>query len=130
MGCMSSTEKPQTKNESAHFAQQQNQPHQAAQQRYHDSSRGGPASYPYPGQQQSAGISGPAQPQNPFINTSRGGPGPVVQSTGALSFVALYDYSARTAEDLSFHKGAPLVCVCMRACVRVRVCLNVCGCHF
>nr|AAT67598.1 Src tyrosine kinase 3 [Suberites domuncula] len=26
-------------------------------------------------------------------------------ASGALSFVSLYDYSARTAEDLSFHKG-------------------------
>jgi hypothetical protein len=40
---------------------------------------------------------------NPFARA-----GPATQSMGgggALTFVALFDYEARTAEDLSFNKG-------------------------
>lgn len=67
----------------------------------------------YPMQSQPSGsISGPMQPGNPFMRgmpgqmrgqPMSGGGGGV--GSGALSFVALYEYTARTAEDLSFHKG-------------------------
>ncbi len=117
MGCISSTEKPQAKSESGRFelerGQQTQQPGQQ-QPRYNESSRGGgPASYPYPGQQQQpsrGGISGPMGTQNPF-GPRMGQPASGGQG-GALSFVSLYDYSARTAEDLSFSKGEALVRVC------------------
>ena len=39
---------------------------------------------------------GAVQHQNPFNNRP---------TLGVLSFVALFDYEARTAEDLSFRKG-------------------------
>lgn len=49
------------------------------------------------------------QPNNPFQRANMGGGGAVMippgGGSGALSFVALYDYEARTAEDLSFAKG-------------------------
>lgn len=50
-------------------------------------------------------------PGNPFRV------GPATQSIGgggALTFVALFDYEARTAEDLSFHKGTVLGLDCMQ----------------
>ncbi len=111
MGCMSSTEKPQARDESGRFElnrDQQNQQSNQQQPRYNDSrGRGGPASYPYPGQQPSGGISGPMGTQNPFGARMAGQP--ASGQGGALSFVSLYDYTARTAEDLSFHKGETLV---------------------
>ena len=45
---------------------------------------------------------GNANAANPFMNR---GPVAPVGGGGALTFVALFDYEARTAEDLSFHKG-------------------------
>lgn len=53
-------------------------------------------------------VSGPMQPGGAF---ARGYNMPQMGATGAsvgggaLSFVALYNYDARTAEDLSFVKG-------------------------
>lgn len=35
-------------------------------------------------------------------------PPPPIQPAGALMFVGLYQYDARTSEDLSFHKGEKL----------------------
>lgn len=104
MGCCFSTE-PQKKNESVSFTNAQKK--QAGQQ---------PVG---PGRGQAhvvahaaGGYGGPMgggahQPMNanPFSR------GPAVPSVGApggggaLSFVALFDYDARTAEDLSFRKG-------------------------
>ena len=56
---------------------------------------------------------------------------PAPGAGGALTFVALYNYSARTAEDLSFAKG--LVCVCMynvHTCiVHVHQCTCTCKCR-
>ncbi len=118
MGCMSSTEKPQARDESGRFElnreqnQQSNQSNQQ-QPRYNESRGRGPASYPYPGQQPSGGISGPMGTQNPFGGARMAGQ-PASGQGGALSFVSLYDYTARTAEDLSFHKGEALgLCVAM-----------------
>lgn len=53
----------------------------------------------YPGGQQFAGTTaiGAVLP-----------PPPPVQPQGALMFVGLYQYDARTSEDLSFHKGEKL----------------------
>ena len=48
-------------------------------------------------------------PGGPFMHPQQvpriGGPMRPQQPGGALQFVALYNYSARTAEDLSFSKG-------------------------
>ena len=69
-------------------------------------------------------------PFNP--NFVQVGPQPVgrQQPGGALTFVALYNYSARTAEDLSFVKGENFsaLCLCIRlvlccTCMRTHVCL-------
>lgn len=63
-------------------------------------------------------ISGP-QRGGPFNNVGFIQPGSMPRTQpGALTFVALYSYSARTAEDLSFVKGKSLWLVClMRTCM-------------
>ena len=130
MGCVGSSEKPQAKSESGRFEVDRNQSNQHGQpQRYHNQPQ---PSYPFPGGQKPASsISGPMVQGNPFA--ARMGPPGGGQTGGALSFVALYDYTARTAEDLSFHKGESLslwcvcVCVCVPVCgVRVCIPLNMC----
>ena len=88
----------------------------------------------YPGGQQShimqpmgSSISGPMQ-SNPFQRSMPGGGGgmPGGGSGGALTYVALYDYDARTHEDLTFRKGKYIcVCVCVCVCVYARVCVCV-----
>lgn len=55
----------------------------------------------------------PANAQQPFGVSSMGGaiippPPPIQPPQGALMFVGLYEYEARTSEDLSFHKGEKL----------------------
>lgn len=59
---------------------------------------------------------------NPFANRGPGVmPSGPATTGGALTFVALFDYEARTAEDLSFRKGMVsfmmslyvLVCPCL-----------------
>lgn len=65
--------------------------------------------------QQQHMMGNPNAAHNPFSR------GPAVGPTGggALTFVALFDYEARTAEDLSFRKGTfcvmvVMVCVCVQ----------------
>ena len=115
--CVSSPERPQKNTESVSFTHQQQNP-----QRYqHGNQPNQPRTYPMQQQQQpSMGISGPMQPGNPFqrggmpgqmrIGQPMGGGGGGGGGGGALSFVALYEYTARTAEDLSFHKGMLYPC--------------------
>lgn len=54
----------------------------------------------------------PAGVQQSLTPSSMGGailpPPPPIQPQGALMFVGLYQYDARTSEDLSFHKGEKL----------------------
>ena len=116
-GCTSSPEKPKQNQDSVAFThQQQHQPSQA-----HMNS--GPSSHPmaiqrsaaYPGVQPShmmspmggGSISGPMQ-SNPFQRSMPGSSMPG-SSGGALTYVALYDYDARTHEDLTFRKGIGLL---------------------
>ena len=69
---------------------------------------------------QQAGMVPQGNPNNPFMNrTQMQSVGPATTG-GALTFVALFDYEARTAEDLSFRKGKLCVCVC---CHETIVCL-------
>ena len=137
-GCTSSPEKPRQNPDSVAFThQQQHQPSQV-----HMNS--GPASHPmamqrsggYPGQPShmspmgGGSISGPMQ-SNPF---QRSMPGSSIPggSGGALTYVALYDYDARTHEDLTFRKGMVYsMCCCVCAFVvlcAVCVCVCVCMC--
>ena len=132
-GCTSSPEKPKQNPGSVAFTSQQ----QAAQ--LHPNS-GPPNTHPmamqrsagYPGGQPShmmppmsgGGISGPMQ-SNPF---NRGMPGVGSMSGGsgggALTYIALYDYDARTHEDLTFRKGTLLLCISVCVCVCVCVCVQ------
>ena len=105
MGCCASAE-PQKKNDSVSFTNT----HKQVRQQPADPGRGGQVHMGMGGHQ--GGYRGPmdsAPPQqmnsNPF---SRGPAMPnmgVHMGGGVLSFIALFDYDARTAEDLSFRKG-------------------------
>lgn len=114
-GCTSSPEKPKQNPGSVAFTSQQQ-----GSQVHHNSGPPPPSAHAiamqrsggYPGVQQThmmspmgGGISGPMQ-SNPF---QRGMPGaggmPGSTAGGALTYVALYDYDARTHEDLTFRKG-------------------------
>ena len=127
-GCTSSPEKPKQNSGSVAFTSQQQQP---GSQIHHNSGppqshamnmpRGGggyPVGQPaHMMQPMSSSISGPMQ-GNPF---QRGMPGmgPMTGGGGrggTLTYIALYDYDARTHEDLTFRKGkvCVYVCVCMR----------------
>jgi fyn-related kinase len=57
-------------------------------------------------------ITTPPQPASPVINPlavlPQPGPAPESTPTSVKTFVALYDYDARTDEDLSFRKGEHL----------------------
>lgn len=98
MGCCSSCtgkgDPPKKKEESVSFTRQQ-------QTQRQESAHSMPAPQPV------AQISGPMQSANPFQRsfapTIAPPSGGVVG--GALTFVALYNYDARTSEDLSFVKG-------------------------
>jgi len=102
MGCCTSApEQPKKKADSVSFTHQSqttsNSTHQV---------RVMPSHQP----QQVSQISGPMQPGNPFQRAYM--PGQIGAPTvgapvggGALTFVALYNYEARTSEDLSFMKG-------------------------
>lgn len=106
MGCCTSADKPQKNNESVSFTTAQKQPGHHHQQAGNPG-RGGPVQIGH--QQQPGGYGQPRvmnQPPanaNPFSPAmpSGGPPG----GGGAISFIALFDYDARTAEDLSFKKG-------------------------
>lgn len=108
MGCCESAPEPQKIDGSVSFTSQKKpaQQHQPAS---------GPGLHPGHGNHGSGGqvhlghpqnynrqpVVGQSMPGNPFSRV-----GPATQGTGgALTFVALFDYEARTAEDLSFHKG-------------------------
>ncbi len=112
--CASASEKPHPKSESVAFtpqkAAQQNAQGRAPAQASHGRSGGGGGGGGYGGQmggmhhqqQQQQQPMGQPGGNNPFNR------GPAMQNMGgggALSFVALFDYEARTAEDLSFQKG-------------------------
>ena len=110
-GCTSSPEKPKTKSDSVSFTSQQQNVQKFDAHGGHVSMQqhrgyGGPQHHQQP---RVTNIGGPMQPSNPFQRANMVGGGPVHITpgggTGALSFVALYDYDARTAEDLSFRKG-------------------------
>jgi len=97
MGCCASADKPQKNQESVSFT---NAPkHQQA------SANMGGGRGPQIGHQPPQGYNSQprANPTNPFASQApaAGPPG----GGGALSFIALFDYDARTAEDLSFRKG-------------------------
>ena len=100
--CTSATEKPQKKVESVSFTTQK--PAQPVQTRGQVNMNHPPGGYG--GGQMRGGVHQQPMPTgvtaNPFQR------GPAMQGTsggGALTFVALFDYEARTAEDLSFRKG-------------------------
>ena len=104
MGCCTSApEQPKKKADSVSFTHQSqttsNSTHQV---------RVMPSHQP----QQVSQISGPMQPGNPFQRAYMPGQIQIGSPTvgapvggGALTFVALYNYEARTSEDLSFMKG-------------------------
>ena len=115
--CTSSPEEPKKKSDSVQYTNQQ-------QRQQVLPSQGVPRQAPvshlqqYHQQQQPrqfvSNISGPVQPGGGFGRAYIPGMGaPVVPGGGgggggALTFVALYNYDARTAEDLSFIKGETL----------------------
>jgi fyn-related kinase len=100
MGCCASTpsERPKPTDESKAYVPKQS-PGGAGQQQP-------PRQIPAPDQQQG--------PRSGPFNPGGGGPfnpgigGPMRPHGGVLTYVALYSYSARTAEDLSFIKGENL----------------------
>lgn len=110
-GCTSSPEKPKTKSDSVSFTSQQQTVQKFDAHGGHIHAQQQQRGYGGPQHQQriTANIGGPMQPNNPFQRANIVGGGPVHippgGGSGALSFVALYDYDARTAEDLSFAKG-------------------------
>ena len=111
--CVSGTEKPQTKKDSQVFT---TSPKPVQPQMVQGRQGGYPAQAPYNPQQphqvpMSAvpTVGATAYPANPAFATRAptvgvigGGP---ARPTGALMFVGLYRYDARTHEDLSFDKG-------------------------
>ena len=109
--CTSSPEKPKTQSGSVSYTNQQNAGYK---QPAHQSQPQLQTSHGHPGhnmhmapQQRVPAVSGPMQPGGAFSRgfmPPMGGTGAGVGG-GALSFVALYNYEARTAEDLSFIKG-------------------------
>lgn len=109
MGCCTSApEKPKKKTESVSYTQQQatfpQQGQRYTQEPQVHISRGPPG-------YNASNISGPMAPgMSPFGRSYMPQVGPPTVSLpgvggGALTFVALYNYDARTAEDLSFNKG-------------------------
>ena len=110
MGCCASAPEPKKIDGSVSFTSQAQQ--KAALQNQQSGGAGRHPGHPGGGGQVHMGghaAAGPYRhqpapqsvPANPF---QRVGPTP----GGALTFVALFDYEARTAEDLSFHKGTLL----------------------
>ena len=122
-GCTSSPEKPKQNPGSVAYTQKQQLQQQQASHPQHNSGQpvqshamnvqrgGGGGGYPggssHIMQPMGGNISGPMQ-GNPF---QRGMPGmgmgqmPGAPSRGTLTYIALYDYDARTHEDLTFRKG-------------------------
>ena len=98
MGCCASAE-PQKKNESVAFTNNPRQP----QQKQMAPGRGQVHVGAHPG----GGYRGHMEaPTHQPVNSNPFHRGPAVANMGpVLSFVALFDYNARTAEDLSFRKG-------------------------
>ena len=142
-GCTSSPEKPKQNSGSVAYTQKQQQQQQAAHPQHnsgpvsqsravnmpHGGGGGGGGGYPggsatHMMQPMAGSISGPMQ-GNPFQRgmpgMGMGGPmGGGGRGGGTLTYIALYDYDARTHEDLTFRKGTNLnVCVCV--CVYVSV---------
>lgn len=98
MGCCTSApEQPKKKADSVSFTHQ-------SQSNAQQQVRVMPSHHPPVSQ-----ISGPMQPGNPFQRAYMpgqiGAPMGAPVGGGALTFVALYNYDARTSEDLSFMKG-------------------------
>lgn len=115
-GCASSPEEPQKKDNSVQYTKQQHQQYHQQGQRQRPvgpashgvPTRQSPHTQQYHHQQPVSSISGPVQPGGGFGRAYIPGvSAPAVQGGGggALTFVALYNYDARTAEDLSFSKG-------------------------
>lgn len=115
MGCCTSAAEPQKQKDSVSFQKQKPGGHPAAGGGgggVRAQGHGGhpAASHPYtqnPGggghMHQPHMMSGnPNAHNNPFASRGQAQLGP---PSGALTFVALFDYEARTAEDLSFRKG-------------------------
>ena len=104
MGCCTSAAEPQKKNESVSFQRSGQQ----QQQQQGVVGGGGQVRVNQGYNRQPMHQQPVATPQgsNPFANRTVG----PATTGGALTFVALFDYEARTAEDLSFRKG---VCVCV-----------------
>lgn len=111
--CTSSPEKPKTQSGSVSYTNQTNsgykQPVQQPQAHLQPMGHGNMhMAHAHAQQQRMPMVSGPMQPGGAF---ARGYNMPQMGATGAsvgggaLSFVALYNYDARTAEDLSFVKG-------------------------
>lgn len=112
MGCCASAAEPKKKVDSVSFTTPP-ATHQQ-QQQLPGQSRGGPQVRV--GGHNPAGYGGNhghhqqpmmsnANPNNPFMSNMNRGPAQSMGQGGALTFVALFDYEARTAEDLSFRKG-------------------------
>lgn len=114
MGCCTSAAEPKKKLESVSFTQQKPPQQHGPGGQGHGQVHMGHKAAGYPGTHMGAMHQQPmvvtaANSNNPF---SRGSGGmqamvgsPHVHVGGALTFVALFDYEARTAEDLSFQKG-------------------------
>ena len=107
--CASSPEKPKTQSGSVSYTNQTNTGYkQPAQQPQSQLQIGHGNMHTGMPQGRPMAVSGPMQAGGAF---SRGFNMPQMAATGAavgggaLSFVALYNYDARTAEDLSFVKG-------------------------
>ncbi len=116
MGCCTSAAEPQKKVDSVSFQKQKSAGHAAGggpqgRPQVHSGHPAAGQAYTHnPGgmgmhQQQMMAGGNPNAHNNPFMSRgpaqSLGPPG----GGGALTFVALFDYEARTAEDLSFRKG-------------------------
>lgn len=114
MGCCgSSAEKPRQKPDSVSYAQQGSARGKGPPPNSAPNMGGGPGYPPYqqqaqPYRQQPAqlapnlGYTGAPPPQLGAVPRIPGGP---TMTGGALVFLGLYKYEARTAEDLSFEKG-------------------------
>lgn len=135
-GCASSPEKPKQNSGSVAYTQKQQQQQQAAHPQHNSGQvqqshavnmpRGGGGGGGYPGGSahmmtpMGSSISGPMQ-GNPFQRNMPGMGGPMGGGSrgGTLTYIALYDYDARTHEDLTFRKGK-------RVCVYAGVCVRMC----
>ena len=139
-GCTSSPEKPKQNSGSVAYTQKQQQQQQAAHPQHnsgqpqqsravnmpHGGGGGGGGGYPggsaHMMQPMAGSISGPMQ-GNPFQRgmpgMGMGGPMGGGGRGGTLTYIALYDYDARTHEDLTFRKGEYKCIIIFIMCVHI-----------